>query len=221
MAHKITRREDVLELKTRSEIYNFISKYPGCHLRELSKKLKIHRNTVDYHVKFLKKRELLEAKNESGYCRYYAIKKGSSKERVFFNIFRQTVPRNIILFLFVNLDMIFSPKEMKKAPDTWVDKDTDKILPYLQKHTTTLIYHLDKLEELDIVERIPVGKEIKYRLKNPEEVLDFLIEYQHSLFDDTVPFLIKLFDTGTKTGRKAVNKMVENIFDIFPHPYHV
>jgi DNA-binding transcriptional ArsR family regulator len=215
------RRKDILELETRSKIYNFILKYPGCHLRELSKKMNIHRNTVDYHVKFLQKRELIEAKNENGYCRYYTIKKGGTKERIFFNIFRQIVPRNIILFLFVNQDMLFSPKEMKKRPHTWNDKNHDKIVPYLQKHTTTLIYHLEKLEKLDIVERMPVGKEIKYRLKKPEEIVDFLIEYQHSLFDDTVPYLMNLLSTPSEKRNAFLDKVFDGVYDVFPHPYHV
>jgi len=214
------QNENLFVLKTRREIYNFILKYPGLHLRDISKKLQMNHNTIDYHVKFLEKRGLIEIKNEDGYSRCYSIKRNGKREKILFKIMRQTVPRNIILFLFVNTADIFSPKELKKAPEHWTDKNTDKILPHLQKHTTTLIYHLNKLEELDIVERINVGKEVKYRLKNPAEIIDFFITFQHSLFDDTVQFVINLMN-NSESWKDMMSGTCEKIFEIFPHPYHV
>jgi len=51
--------KNILELELRRNIYDFILKNPGFHLRGLSRKLKIPKSTLLHHLKILKKRELI------------------------------------------------------------------------------------------------------------------------------------------------------------------
>ena len=61
----------VLKLEIRKKIYNHILNYPGIHERQISRDLEIPLSTVDYHLYFLKKRNLISAIKTEGYVRYY------------------------------------------------------------------------------------------------------------------------------------------------------
>ena len=60
---------NILELETRRKIYDFIQKFPGLHVREISRRLEIPFSTLQYHLRFLEKRELVKAKDDGKYIR--------------------------------------------------------------------------------------------------------------------------------------------------------
>lgn len=159
-----------LELETRKDIvYNYILKYPGLHLSELSRKLNIPKSTMDYHLNHLKKQEVIVKKSGDGYIRYYIAKKIGENDKKILNLLRQAVPQEIIMFLLLH------PESSKI-----------KISTYLKKHPTTISFHLNKLTSTDIIEIIPNGNEKRYRIKNSEYISDLLIKYKESFLDDTI-----------------------------------
>ena len=52
---RLMRKEELLKLKIRRQIYQFILKYPGFHFSEISRKLKIPKTTLNYHLSYLEK----------------------------------------------------------------------------------------------------------------------------------------------------------------------
>jgi len=166
-------KEDGSEFKARKEIYNYILEHPGLHLGELSRKMDIPKSTMNYHLNHLKKRERLVKKSEERYTRYYIANKIGKTDKKILHLLRQTVPREIIIFLLLH------PDSLQK-----------KISKNLKKHPTTISFHLNKLMNIDIIETIPNGNETIYRIKNPQHISDLLIKYGKSLFDDEADYVV-------------------------------
>ena len=222
---------NILILETRREIYNFILRYPGIHLREISRRLTIPFSTLMYHLRFLEKRELIKEKTEGRYNRYYITEKIGRREKEILSTLRKDTPRTIILYLLVH---IYSSQ---------ID-----ISGSLKKHPTTIEFHLKKLLDLNIIEPVqpvngkiyrdfnpkiiecePIGKEKIYVLTDPNAIYDILTTYKHSLFEDIESNLILDyldFFTADLPERLPSPKhwedlAIETFFEIFPHPYHV
>ena len=154
-------KEDLLQLETRRMIYNFILKYPGLYLSELSRRLNIPKSTTYYHLKYLKKRGFLVEKYNDRYTRYYVTKKIGEIDKKILNLLRQEVPRNIVLFVF-----------------RYPGSSRYEISTHLKKHPTTISFHLKKLIDVDIIERIQIGNEIKYMINHKRDIVDLLITYK-------------------------------------------
>ena len=50
----ITTR-NIMKLEPRQKIFNYIQKYPGMHLRDISRQTNIPKTTLVHHLKYLKK----------------------------------------------------------------------------------------------------------------------------------------------------------------------
>ena len=204
---------DLLGLEIRRHIYNFILKYPGLHLRELSRKLKIPKTTLHYHLNYLIREHFLLIKSENKYARYYASKKVGTKDKTILSVMRQDLPRRIVLFLFL-----------------YPEHSRLEISEDLEKPPTTISFHLKKLIDLNVIEKRRLGRSYAYRVKNQKEVYHILILYENSLSDDVLgPFLefIKyVIPDGIPSSyrnrkkKKDVDAIIEEIYKIFPHPYH-
>ena len=72
----------------RREIYQCITKYPGLHFRELSRRLHVSTSTLNYHLNYLKKRELIIQRSDDRYIRYFPKNKISEKYKKAMNLLR-------------------------------------------------------------------------------------------------------------------------------------
>lgn len=158
---------EYLDLKTRREIYNFITQQPGLHLDEISKKMNIPQDSINYHLGYLKKLGVLIEIPDDEYVRYYIAKKISEREREMLHLLRQDVPLKIIMFLLMNPEA------------SWMN-----ISRHLKRHPKTISFHLKKLIAADAIETIPNGREIRYAVKNEEDIFYLLNEYGEEFSDD-------------------------------------
>src|SRR5947199_1162980 len=62
---------EILAVKTRKDLYDFVRKNPGFHLRELSRALNLSITLADYHLRFLEKHELITSLMDGEYKRFY------------------------------------------------------------------------------------------------------------------------------------------------------
>lgn len=181
------KKDEIFDLEIRKRIYNFILKYPGLHLRELIRKLNIPNGTLRYHLNYLKNRDLIKNISEDGYVRYYIVNKIGTYQQKILHILRQEVPRNIVLYFL--LVCCASQIELSKS---------------LEKHPTTIEFHLKKLINMGIVEQARVDdrgvivdfggieiidrnivrNEIIYRLKDPYSAYDSIILYKKKSLND-------------------------------------
>jgi predicted transcriptional regulator len=205
----------VFEVKARRDIYTFILKNPGLHFREIGRSINMPRSTVEYHLNYLKKRGFIITEVAKGYQRYFVSKKIGEYDKKLFNILRQTVPRNIILYLSMFPDS--SQSEMKAFGKRW-KRHPSKIGYHLNKHHTTLNFHLQKLVGSNIVETFKFGNEVKYRLRNPEDFTDILITYNQSLLADAFGHFFKWFEAMPPD---YIDKVMSRIYRVFPHPYRI
>ena len=204
---------DILWLEIRRQIFNFILKYPGLHLREISRKLNIPKTTLNYHLKYLEKENFLLAKSDNRYTRYYPTKKVGNNDKEILGLMRQNLPRRIILFLFLY------PEHSRRN----ISED-------LEKPLTTISFHLKKLLALNIIEKRRVGHIYAYRIKNQKEMYNLLISYENSLSDDILGTFLEYVKYVLPDGippsyrrrkKKDIDEIIEALYEIFPHPYHV
>ena len=63
--------EDVLAVKTRRDLYQYVRSNPGFHLREIARALNLSITLADYHLRFLEKNELVSWSMDGEYKRDY------------------------------------------------------------------------------------------------------------------------------------------------------
>ena len=229
-------RDDILKLETRREIYNFILENPGFHLREISRRVNLSFGGLRYHLDVLKKQDLIITKDDLKYTRYYAPQKVGKNDKEILNLLRQEVPRKIILLLLIvgpgeiyktketqeeamsistNLLKTYSKRELAELTKYWKGSENKIDQFRLEKHRTTVDFHLDKLQKIDLIEKVKVGKEIKYLLKNEDLIWRFFIRYQKELSIEAINILMK---SRENTLIIAINNMTDFFFDMFPIP---
>jgi len=173
--------EDLLALETRRKIYNLIEKKPGLHKREIARAVGMSLSTIDYHLHYMEKRGLVEARIDGKYKRYFVKKDGRKEDRKIFSMLRQEVPRRILIFL------LSHPKAIHK-----------EICHHIGKAPSTISFHMKKLVKEGLVEEISMGKEKAYVVKNEEKVIELLITYKESFVDKAVD---RFIDAWTGFGK--------------------
>jgi len=218
---------NILELEARRGIYNFIMKSPGMHVREISRRLEIPFTTLQYHLRFLEKRELVKAKEDGNYTRYYVSFKFGRKEKEVVDLLRKKTTRSII-FYFLSF-IVCSQIEISKS---------------LEKHPTTIEFHLRKLEKMGIikpvkseygvikldfipyeVERIPDGSEKIYSLVDPYFIYDLLVIHKDSILEgEEFKGIFEYIDYYVQEGipekmispRDAIDVLANIFWNMFP-----
>ncbi|MFQ5910003.1 MAG: winged helix-turn-helix transcriptional regulator [Thermoplasmata archaeon] len=157
--------KDLLELETRSKIFDFIVQYPGIHLRELERALGMSAPLLDYHLRVLLRGGLVSVLEEEAYKRYYPepssvkdVRVLSPGEKRMLALLRQEIPLSIVLYLL-------------RMGNT----RHGEIAAELGLRASTLSYHLGKLVTGEIVEKTSVGKKRGYRLKDRDGTFKLLI----------------------------------------------
>ncbi len=89
-----------LELETRKELYELIRDSPGIHLRELERRLDLVVGSLQYHLHYLEKNNLISRFKDEEYVRYFVSKKIPEKhEREIIYFLRRKGSRHILINL--------------------------------------------------------------------------------------------------------------------------
>jgi len=183
----------ILDLKRRKEIYEFISKNTGLHLRDISRKMNIPFTSLKYHLISLENHGLIISRKDGKYNRYFTSFEVSEDEKKIINCFRKRTTLHIILWFFIGVQC--------------TEKDLSR---FLEKHPATIGFHLRNMINAGIVEKKSIDNGIIYKddpphiikrpqkssekifvLKNPWQIYDLLIKHKNNLSDKkTVEFLI-------------------------------
>ena len=159
--------ELALELDSRRSIYDVVCKYPGTHLREISRTVNLSPNLVDYHLLYLEKRELVYSLQDGLYKRYFpkdAIGERKSRDLIsapdkrIVSLLRQRVPFRITLLL------------LKNGPMTH-----GRMVESVQKSPSTISHHLDKLMKAGVVAK-DEGKS-EFVISSPAEIERILLQF--------------------------------------------
>jgi len=171
-------KEDSLALETRRNIYDIILSNPGLHEREIARKMNISLSTLDYHLHYLEKREMIVSRKDGRYTRYFVSFKVGAQDKKTIAILRQNTPRSIVLFLLNNPNSIHKDicREVKKSP-------------------STISFHLKKMVEAGIIEATSLGRETAYSVTNSDEVVKLLISYRNTFLDDAVDRFVETWSS--------------------------
>ncbi len=208
----------LFELEKRQDIFNTIQKAPGLHLREISRRTNMPFTTLRYHINYLIKRNLIESRKESRFIRFYITENIGKNNKDMLNLLRQKTIRKIILILFLHIPTL---TELSRYLEYYSTKGNEKE-PGFSRSTSCIHSNLKRLIEADIIERITIENEIRYVMKNIEEIGDLLITYKNSFFDtqiDPVMEFNKKQDRIAKiSDKERIDDLIGLIHDIFP-PY--
>ena len=91
-------RQEILENERRGNIYEFIKKNPGLHLRELQRRLKLPLTSLDYHLEYMVRKKVLLKESSEHYARFY-IKQLDDEDKKILHSLRQKRPREIVLII--------------------------------------------------------------------------------------------------------------------------
>jgi predicted transcriptional regulator len=162
-------KEDPLQLDTRKRIFDLIENSPGIHFREISRRLDIPMGVVEYHINYMLKRDMIIARMEGRYKRYYTEGKIGSKEKRVLAFLRKDVPRTIIMYLMLNPGA--RHRELKAE---------------LGISGSTLSFHLKKMIKKEVLEEAGEGGTKKFYVVDPDTVSRPLIIYKKTFMDDLV-----------------------------------
>ncbi|MCK4365591.1 MAG: ArsR family transcriptional regulator [Thermoplasmatales archaeon] len=182
-------------------------------MREISREIKVPKSTIEYHLRYLKKIELILARESGAYTRYFVAQKIGLKHKKALGILRKKTALHIVLIL--SFRHVRTRKQFSEE---------------LEKTQSTVSYHLNKLIEVDVVEKFKDKLLVKYRLKDEKEIDKLLIRYKDGLLDDLVVAFYDYYLTWKKTrwlklilkflNDKDKEKMHDDfLWEMFPHPY--
>jgi predicted transcriptional regulator len=155
----------ILENQRRRKIYTVIEANPGIHLRELQRILKIPLATLDYHLGYMTRKEIVLREPDGHHKRYYTKSLDVEDKKVFFAL-RQKRMREIVLLILAS----------EKAKYQLLSHDLK--IPH-----STLSFYLKYLVDNDVLVRDRIGYENIYAIKDEERVAKVLMLYKPSFSD--------------------------------------
>jgi predicted transcriptional regulator len=171
--NKVKRK--VLENEHRREIYNFVKENPGLHMRELQRKLDIPLSTLEYHLDYLEKNEILSEEDDRRYCRYFA-EDHTEEERTLLSALRQERLREIILLILSEELLCF-----KNLSNEMLISDS------------TLSHYLTFLCDKGIIIKEKIGMETCYKVASEDMLVRSLLCYRSSFVDKLVDRVLASF----------------------------
>lgn len=154
---------DEVKRTIRADVYDAVRRYPGIHGRGIEREVGVSAQLASYHLKKLVEEEFVEVHDQGGYSRYYPTSKGKAakvtpKDQPIVGVLREEVPLHIVLVL------------LDHGP-----RSHSQLLAQVGTAKSTLSYHLAKLAQLEMVERVPGTNEI--RLRERDRVYRLLLTY--------------------------------------------
>jgi predicted transcriptional regulator len=175
----VNETNPALELDIRRNIYELVSKFAGCHFRELERKSNLATSTLRYHLHYLTKNKLISESKEGNNIRYFP--KDFKANKIVLGLLRQKSIRQILLHILLNNNC-----------------NHEEIVSKVQLSPSTVSWHLKKLEENNIIGFVKDGRKTKYNLLiDKNEIINLLITYQESFLDSIVNNIIEIWDTST------------------------
>lgn len=147
-------------------LLTFVQHYPGVHLREIRRRLRIPIGTLDYHLYRLGRQGLVAIRFQGGYkCCYPSVSeiaRGPIPEgqKVLLAFLRQPLPRALLLHLYIEGHS--TPSQLGLALDTT---------------GPNLSYYLKRLEAAGLLLRDGQGAARQVRLLDAKQVHQVLLDY--------------------------------------------
>lgn len=173
---KKSKKDEILELPNRREIYRIVLKCAGCHFRELERRSKFSIGILKYHLDYLSRHNIIKQEKFGNNIRYFPIQL-SDKERKIIGFIRSKSIRKIILCLMSNYEVTYR-----------------EIVRFVGLSPSTTSWYLGRLVNNGFVESAEKNGLVYYRLKVQKSMLlRLLIIYKESFMDSFVDRTIEMW----------------------------
>jgi len=153
----------------RARIEALLLRSPGLHFREIKRRLRLANGVLGYHLRILMGLGVIESEHDRQFVRFYPTST-LHEERMLISILRQPRLREIITFL------ILHPGADYKA-----------IVQELNLSSSTISWHLKRLEQIGVVAREKTGAGLTcFEVAKPQELTRILSTYKLSFLDKAV-----------------------------------
>lgn len=152
------------ETPMRDRVLEAIRAFPGIHIRGLVRQLGTSLALVQYHVRLLEQEGVIRSTHAANFVRFFpkeSFRELSPKDRALLHLIRQERPLEIILAL-----LEFGRLQHRD------------LLEVVGGSKPALSYHLDRLVEAGIVERVAKGEEKGFSLKDPDRARALLTRFE-------------------------------------------
>jgi predicted transcriptional regulator len=177
-------KEAILENARRRDVFEFVKANPGLHLRELQRRLGLPLTSLEYHLNYMVRKNVLYRERDGRFTRFYAMLL-DEKDMEVIAVLRQRRLREIVL--------IILGKDGAKFQE---------LQGILGLPSSTLFYYLKYLLDNNVITRDQVGSETFYNVKDGR-VAKALIAYKPSFLDRLVDKALYAFmETQFRKGKK-------------------
>ena len=158
--------DEILAVRARKALYDFVRSNPGYHLREIARATNLSITLADYHLRFLEKHDLATSAMDGEYKRFYprypvgdpgARPALTGREKGILGFLRQRVPLLVMSYL-MERESALHREILEKVPVS----------------ASTLTHHLKKLVGAGIVAR---DEERGYRVADGRETARLMVTY--------------------------------------------
>jgi predicted transcriptional regulator len=161
----------------RDLIYQYIQRYPGSHLRKISKELSLGMGDIQHHLCVLENAGLIKSRRISIYKVYYEVSVFEERNESILAILRQETPRSILLYLIEN-----------------PSASQGEIATHIGYSAPTVSWHMSRLIQIGLVESRKDGRFVKYVIVgNLKEITQLLRSYYPTIWSKLSNRLADLF----------------------------
>lgn len=161
--------EDVLELETRKEIFEYVQANPGAHFSQLKRDLNMETGLVQHHLSTLEDYDVLTSEDHQGKRRLFVAEELTEEERAILSSLRYETTRHILLFLL----------EESTARNGAIAEELGVSPP-------TVSWHISRLVENGIVSEVEDSRTTYYTVADEDLTMQLLVRYQESFVDRAV-----------------------------------
>lgn len=161
--------DDVLELETRKEIFEYVQVNPGVHFSQLKRDLDMETGLVQHHLSTLEEYDVVTSEDHQGKRRLFVAEELGDEERAILSSLRYETTRHILLFLL----------EETTARNRAIAEE-------LGVSPATVSWHVSRLVEEGIVSEVEEGRTTYYTVADEDLTMQLLVRYQESFVDRAV-----------------------------------
>jgi len=157
------------KLGIRKKLMEIIKNKPGIHFREILREADIAMGELEYHLHVLEKMEIISKVTNTYYTRYYPAYELGTEEKKTMSLLRQEMLRDILLFII-----------QEENPG---HGDIAKEFKLVK---SSVSFYIDKLLKYGIIEKEKSGRQVFFRVKEPQKILRLILIYKKGFGDEIV-----------------------------------
>ena len=183
-------KDEMNTADNKQRVHDYIIRYPGSHLRKISKELSLAMGNLQYHVNLLEKGGLINSRRMNFLKVYYAVSIFGERHKDILAVLRQETPREIILYLIENPGAT----------------QTD-ISAHLGFAPSSISWHMSRLIDIGLIRSHKDGRFIKYNIVGDiREITAFLKSYYPRIWEKLSSRLADLFLDVASASRSQEEK---------------